>query len=365
MSPQEEVSGSNSPMGPKTPLSPVCAEVRLTMDAVRDNRATTADRLFVAAHTEKCPGCASEWVFLQATKTAWSKTPMAVPPASLSARIAAATYRKPTFAERLVSAFAFLNPVPVRVAIGVAAVAGISFLALPRMSMDGKNATPVMKDQPPILAQLPQPRIAEKKQPVAVAVAPVEKPASPIQKATPKPVAPAVKEAPTVALKPVPKESERVNSDVAKSVAVVEKPTPKPAPQIIKPATLVVTKPKLMQVAINKPRSGRISTDRFSEPPSQDGRPVASEPSNHVATVAKPNVMPESKPEPKVITPETETTVAGITAPEPEPDFANGSNRIPGLKNAGMRPQGPMSGGVVRTSSAVGDGFIVSAPSKL
>jgi hypothetical protein len=339
-------------MGLKTPFSPVCAEVRLTMDAVRDNRATTADRLFVAAHTENCPGCASEWAFLQATKTAWAKTPMAVPSASLSARIAAATYRKPTFAERLVAAFAFLNPAPVRVAIGVAAVAGISFLALPRMTMDGRDAAPVIQDQPPIMAQLPQPRVEAKKQPEIVAVAPAEKPAPPVKKASPKPVAPVVKEAPPTVAKTTATERESGTS----VAVVVEKPAPKVAPQ--------VAKPKPTQVAIYKPKAVRETAKQPIEATVPETKPSIAETEPRTVAVAAPApVAPASRPE--VSSPSTEavTGVAGMTAPETDPAFADGSTRINGLSNAGRRSSFNMSGKLTRVSSSNEEYMIVSAPS--
>lgn len=349
MSPLEDVSGSTPVSGLKMPLSPVCAEVRIIMDAVRDNRATTADRLFVSAHSEHCAGCASEWAFLQATKTAWARTPVAIPSASLSARIAAATYRKPTFAERFVSAFAFLNPAPVRVAIGVAAVAGISFLALPRMTMVPDEKSPTITESAPIVVQN-TPAQEKETDSAPVAAAPVLKTVPTIKKETPKPTAPIAKPAPVVAAK-----SSAVEKALPKSVAVAETPAPKMS-------TSVKTHPT--QVARNTSKAVREVPTAPVESVVSDTTPSVGEPENHtVATVIPPATI--AKPEPKQPAANVPTTVVGMTAPDPEPSFTNGSNRI-NLKNTNSPLSGNMSGRPTYTSYAGENGSsIVSMPTKM
>lgn len=330
------------------PLSPVCAEVRIIMDAVRDNRATTAERMFVSAHSEHCAGCASEWAFLQATKTAWAKTPVAIPSASLSARIAAATYRKPTFAERFVSAFAFLNPAPVRVAIGVAAVAGISFLALPRMTMVPDEKSPAITESAPIVVQN-TPTQEKETEPAPVAVAPVQKTVPTVKKETPKPTAPIAKPASVVAAK-----SSTVERILPKSVAVAETPTPK----VVTPV-----KPQPTQVARNTFKPVRKTPTAPVESGVPDATPSVGESASHtVATVTPPVAI--AQPEPKQPAANVPTAVVGMTAPETDPGFANGSNRIK-LKNTNSPLSASMSGGVVRTVSPADSGYIVAADTKM
>lgn len=351
MSPQEDVSGSASSSGAKTPFSPVCSEVRVVMDAVRDNRATPAERVFVATHTEHCPACASEWAFLRATKTAWAQAPMALPSTSLSARIAAATYRKPTLVERLASVFAFLNPVPVRVAIGVAAVAGVSFLLLPRPATVAPDATPEFaRDAPRETPSLPESELA--------ATPPVAKPRPRATEKTvlPKPVVTVREKAPVVATKPL-------LSPRSAPVAVAPPTAPKLAPKIVSP----VVKPQPTQVAIArlKPAPRRPTETTVDPSPPEVALPVVRETETRIAAVPTP-APPVAISNPEVKSPAAipSATVASMTAPENDPGSVGDSTRIK-LSNT-MRPlSAPMSGKVVRTVSSSEDYSLVSAPTRL
>lgn len=309
--------------------------------------------MFVVAHTEHCAGCASEWAFLQATKTAWTSTPMAVPSASLSARIAAATYRKPTFAERFVAGFAFLNPVPVRVAIGVAAVAGISFLALPRMtSVPEVVDSPRVTDPASVVARK-TPSLNPVKASTDIAVAPVRNPVPTTKHAMPKPAVPVAEEAPVVATKsPAPKLS------APKVVAVAEKLAPKSATP--------VAKPKRTQVAQITPVTPRKTPTEPAESAVPDMKPSVREVPSQITVAAKPAPAVASvKPEPTPPVAVASAAVVGITAPETDPDFTGGSTRI-NLNNTNQPLPTKWSGNVVRTSSREDTGYsLVSIPAKM
>ncbi len=352
MLPQDDISGSGTAPGGTVPLTSVCAEIRLAMNAVRDGRATAEERAFVSGHTLYCAGCASEWAFLRATKSAWAKTTPSVPSTSLAARIATATYRKPTFAERLVAVFAFLNPAPVRVAIGVAAVAGLSFFVLPRLAVVPDDVTPVAgTDSVPTRARELPTKQAEAS---PVAVVPTREVTPATKKTTPQPVLPVVKETPVLAAKPPAPED-----TIARTVVRTDKPSPKVAP--------VAPKASPVQVARNTPKTARATPPIQTKSVTPDVTPSVREPENRIAVTATPApAMPVSKPEVKSpVEAPVPVMVAGITAPDPSPDFADGSNRINGLSNTNQRPNIGMSGKLIRTASAADNAFIVSAETKL
>ncbi|MBC8140332.1 MAG: hypothetical protein H7Y38_02695 [Armatimonadetes bacterium] len=335
--------------------SAVCAAVRLDMESVRDGRATSAERAFVTAHIGNCPACASEWAFAKAAKSAWGQLPTAYPPASLSARIAAATYRKPTFAQRFVAAFAFLNPVPVRVAVGVAAVAGIAFFALPRQgAMMAQNPVALPEAKPETVVATVKP-VAEKAKSVETV-----KPASVVVAA--KPVAKPVVVAKSVVAtaKPVAPAPQTVVAAVS-----VAKSAPKPA--VVAPVALKKTAP---QVAIATPKPVRVqpavvaskSAPVVAETtaPAPETLPTAPQiapvkPASVVAAVEKPVVK-----EPTV---SPATTVAGMTVGERENN--DGYIRLGSqLANAGRR----ISHDTLRGGAVVAQNnptfSIVSAPIK-
>ena len=271
-------------------LSPVCAQVRDDMNAVRDNRTTPAERIFVLSHVERCPGCASAWAFAQAAKAAWEKVPTAYPSASLSARIAAATYRKPTFAERFAAAFAFLNPAPVRVAIGVAAVAGVGFLVLPRLNAPvGESVTPVVVSVPKPSEETQTPVVSTPVKPsvATVAVKPVVPKTAPmVKKAEPKPVA-------VVAAKPV-KPLKAVVSGVVAVSKLVAKPTP----------AKTVAKPVQIATAIRPVAPRRRASSPIESAPATTPEIKAHSP--EIAAVTPPEVTVSVEPrikEPAAVAP--------------------------------------------------------------
>ncbi|MES2458933.1 MAG: hypothetical protein V4671_00005, partial [Armatimonadota bacterium] len=95
------------------------------------NEATAEEATRAKAHIVVCPNCASHLAFLRLTGRALSQTPEVIPSASLSSRIAAATYDRPTLAERIAG---WLRPAPVRIGLGAAMAAGLALvLIVPRM----------------------------------------------------------------------------------------------------------------------------------------------------------------------------------------------------------------------------------------
>ena len=106
-----------------TPETENCSNIRLLLSALVDNEAAPEEAARAKAHMASCAGCASHFAFLRLTGRAMSQIPDVYPSASLSARIAAATYDKPTFAERIAG---WLRPAPVRVGLGAALATGLA-----------------------------------------------------------------------------------------------------------------------------------------------------------------------------------------------------------------------------------------------
>jgi hypothetical protein len=114
-----------------TPETNNCSDIRLLLSAYVDNEATPEEAAQARTHIAACADCASHFAFLRLTSRALSQTPEVFPSASLSARIAAATYERPTFADRIAG---WLRPAPVRVGLGAAMAAGLAMvLIVPRM----------------------------------------------------------------------------------------------------------------------------------------------------------------------------------------------------------------------------------------
>ena len=250
--------------------APACAEVSFLIDAVADNRASPSERAFVEAHGDNCPSCASKLAFARAAHVAWARTSPAVPSLSLSARIAAATYRKPTFAERFASILALLQPVPVRVAIGACAAVGIGVLVAPRLHTPAPTQTVAIVEPVRKVTPAPAPTIAHvspKAQPhtapkhaakVAIVVAKIEKPipAARVPKHLVIPV-----EAPVV-------------TEVKPQVAPVA--APRPAVLRVKP----VAKPKpaaLVAVKAHKPQPTQVAREYAHESRSAGLEPATEE----------------------------------------------------------------------------------------
>jgi negative regulator of sigma E activity len=130
-----------------------CSEVRLLLSALVDNEATPEEAVRAKAHTATCDNCASHFAFLRLTGRVLSQTPEVLPSASLSARIAAATYERPTLAQRVAG---WLRPAPVRVGLGAAVAAGLTMvLIVPRIGeidtanigTSGKSGTIASKER--------------------------------------------------------------------------------------------------------------------------------------------------------------------------------------------------------------------------
>lgn len=108
-----------------------CSDIRLLLSAYVDNEATPEEIAQAKLHIAVCADCASHLAFLRLTSRVLSQAPEVFPSVSLSARIAAATYERPTLAERITG---WLRPAPVRVGLGAAMAAGLAMvLIVPRM----------------------------------------------------------------------------------------------------------------------------------------------------------------------------------------------------------------------------------------
>lgn len=106
-----------------------CEIIRPLLSVYVDEEAEPSEVARVEAHIAACAQCASELAFLRLSQTVLSEPADVPPPTALRARIAAATYARPTLRQR---ALAWLQPAPARLALGTAAAAGIvaAFLAL-------------------------------------------------------------------------------------------------------------------------------------------------------------------------------------------------------------------------------------------
>jgi hypothetical protein len=113
----------NAAAAPDAPGGVPCETVRPILSAMVDGEASPEERSLAGAHLPACSPCQSHYAFLRLTKDVLERTPAEFPSRALSERIAAATYARPTFADRLRE---FLRPAPARLALGTALAAGIS-----------------------------------------------------------------------------------------------------------------------------------------------------------------------------------------------------------------------------------------------
>lgn len=140
VSPPPPPSSSSSP---PAPFDNVCALIQPLLSAYVDEETTPAEAQQIAAHLAGgCSHCANELAFLRLSRAAIARsvTRVAVP-ASLSERIARATYARPTFADQV---RAVLRPAPVRAAAGgLALAAGLAVVLMaPRGGSGGHDAFP-------------------------------------------------------------------------------------------------------------------------------------------------------------------------------------------------------------------------------
>lgn len=100
-----------------------CEIIRPLMSVFVDGEATAAEATLVETHVDGCGPCASHMAFLRAVNLALAGTPEMMPSAAMHARIAAATYARPSLASRLSH---LLRPsFPARLALGSAVAVGI------------------------------------------------------------------------------------------------------------------------------------------------------------------------------------------------------------------------------------------------
>ena len=123
-----------------------CSDIRLLLSALVDGEASPEEAFRAKSHVLICPNCASHLAFLRLTGRALSQVPEMLPSPSLSARIAAATYERPTLAERIAG---WLRPAPVRVALGTMMAAGLALvLIVPRMGGEIASSIPSAPNNP-------------------------------------------------------------------------------------------------------------------------------------------------------------------------------------------------------------------------
>jgi hypothetical protein len=117
-----------------------CAYIRPLLSDFVDGEATAAESALVDEHLLVCPACASHLAFLRATNQVIASMPEMQPSADLFARVAAATYRRPTLRDRVLG---LLRPAPVRVALGSAFALGLAaVVVLPRLGPSNETTPP-------------------------------------------------------------------------------------------------------------------------------------------------------------------------------------------------------------------------------
>jgi Putative zinc-finger len=330
--------------------APVCEEVCTLLSAVVDGRATPAETAFTNTHLARCSSCASYLAFLNAEKTAWVRSSMVVPPSGLSARIAAATYRKPTFAGRFAGFLAVFFPIPARVAVGVAAVTGVAFLVVPRAPVSAPVAQVI-----PVPTSNSVHASGEHAGPVADRVPQVSVTASVSKPVSVKPESELIKPKPATA-KP---ELEAPVADTI-GVPVASEPTAKRAIANNVPQRVAT------QVAIVRPRhdvnsgAGR-SVDAGHTLPAMNGGAAET-------NVAEAPVKPVDSLKPDVKEPAATApaTVTVAVANEPDAESNDGFLHLGRkLHNVDRMAEGELSGAGVRLAMvAQSGGNIVSAPVK-
>lgn len=161
-----------------------CEEIRPLISAYVDDEVTAAEAERVRTHLDICLSCASHLAFLKSLSVASHRLPTAAPSPELFARIAQATYAKPTLRERVI---AWLAPSPARwgvagglVAAGLAMVlvlrTGTYRAVEPVAAVNPSSKTPTAIEAPNTSA------------PSAVAKTAPIRPASPAPPAVPNPI---------------------------------------------------------------------------------------------------------------------------------------------------------------------------------
>ncbi|GEM_PF-6421821 len=163
----------------------LCETVRPILSAMVDGEAGAGDVALAEAHLKECRACASHFAFLRLSQQVLARTPQVFPPTSLSERIAAATYARPTFLDRVRGA---LRPAPARYALATAFTVGIVAVFVSRLpqpvtvaeeALDGPApaapAAPAREVTPPVTAAVPPSAVT----PSAPAAAVPSRPSSP------------------------------------------------------------------------------------------------------------------------------------------------------------------------------------------
>lgn len=134
-----------------------CATIEVLLSSYVDNEVSGDERAQVEMHVHTCRGCRSQLAFLTAMTKGVKPLPLSPMPTGLSERIAAATFLRPSFWDRLT---ATLRPAPARYALGSALLAGtLCAVFLPRLSQT--NPTVVLPAPVPVIEPTPSQAPAE------------------------------------------------------------------------------------------------------------------------------------------------------------------------------------------------------------
>jgi hypothetical protein len=265
-------------------------EIGELLSAAFDGEASEQERLQAIALTGAHPELAAHVAFLDLLKDSATRAPAVEVPATLSERIAQATYARPTLWSRLSAA---LRPAPVRYATAGLALSGLAALGLFLLRPGGSTAVPGTNSSKAVqLAANPSPApVLPTPQPPIASPAPPSEPApTPPPASTPlrTPEAPIVR--PPVEI-PAPTESIAASPPRVASSAT-------PAPR--RPAPTPMARPSPLPPA------------RLAEPPSSAVM-VAMEP-DAPAAMASSELKAPGESEPVIAQPRAATTIATSTA---------------------------------------------------
>lgn len=279
---------------PADPTIPRCEIIEPLLSPYLDDELTPTETALVQAHVAVCERCASELAFLRLTHAVLSN-PTEVPvPAQLSARIAAATYARPTLRQRLSE---WLRPAPVRVAaLGTAAAFTVGVIAASVLLRGGPPVGTV--SAPPVAQPAPEP---------AVSPGPTLSP--------PETVAPRGRT--EAARKP----SAPVTSPRPSNAPALDR-TPRKSPSVPEPQTQVAVVETSEKPAKpdKKPGAAEVKVSPVPSNPARDSR-------NNPASVASlpPPLSPREVPQPSL----TPRAAVSFNSPAPGPPPAPAPTPVP------------------------------------
>jgi hypothetical protein len=260
-----------------------CESLLPLLSVYVDGEATPDEAALIEAHLDTCKDCASHLAFLRATNFVMAGVPEVAPDAALFARIASATYAKPTLREQIAEKVgAWLRPMPVRYALGSAMAAAIAaIIVVPRFLSNEPVVGPVAN--------------GDHHKQATPAVSPLDgntklgNDAEGTPEKTPGENKPAPKVEPELNLKPTPS---TVAADTQKSLnsagARLAQPGAMPTSAPREDRKLVAAKPTRPSRTINKPRTNESAP---ATAPQDGGATVAQ--GNKASTPANTGMKPK------------------------------------------------------------------------